>query len=216
MLTTNELLDYRCFGYFYELPTGEEARKYFDIVHHELVDENTGEPQKAAQPDIIIVLLNPASVNPMNGLKGYNCDFSPAIPANVHASLALLINTKNYQYLRILNLSDFAYSNSESIISAFPRLEMKLPEHSLFDPSRAEDFDRYFVKGIPVIIAWGKHKSTANLAYRALNKIKAISEQEGSFLLNISEEEQVDDNEMEVVNFAWKKLPKKPISYACV
>lgn len=43
--------------------------------------------------------------------------------------------------------------------------------HSIFDASRRQDFDALFIKGVPVIYAWGVDRKLQDLAEKAIQVI---------------------------------------------
>ena len=50
-------------------------------------------------------------------------------------------------------------------------MDKKGVSHSVFDDRRKEDFDSLFVKGVPVLFAWGVDKSLQQLAEKAIESI---------------------------------------------
>jgi hypothetical protein len=79
------------------------------------------------------------------------------------------MNSCDFNYARILNLSDLRESKSKVFYSKLNEIDDD--QHSIFSDKRINDFDALFVKNIPVIFAWGVNKKLESLANKAVERI---------------------------------------------
>ena len=147
-------------GLFYQVK-GFKFRKYLNI-------RKTSSERK--KPDLMVVMLNPGSSRPINGNEDYEME-TEAIPDNTQDQIMRIMENCNFDYARILNLSDFREPKSSEFYRKIDELKNNKIAHSIFDESRSNDFDKLFVKNIPVIFAWGVNKNLKELANLAINKI---------------------------------------------
>jgi len=147
-------------GYFY-MEGGLKFRKYLNI---RLKGSNL------QQPDLMVVMMNPGSSEPVNGDDNGRCE-TETIPDDAQDQIMKVMIKTNYNYARVLNLSDLREPDSEKF-DEFLKTDIGMEEkHSIFHESRICDFRHYFVKNVPVIYAWGVSKKLRKLAESAMNRI---------------------------------------------
>ena len=145
-------------GLFYE---NEKllCRKYLDIKRKELTSD---------KPDLMVIMMNPGSSKPKDGNEK-NTVASKAVPDNTQDQIMKVMNNCDFHYARILNLSDLREAKSKIFYSKLEELN-KIP-HSIFNDSRIKDFETLFIKGVPVIFAWGVDKKLEPLVIQAIERI---------------------------------------------
>ena len=147
--------NYDCYGDFYSWCT-RECRKSLDIIL---------KGTKATEPDFMVLMMNPGGSRPAAGQPKHGCVL--AVPDDTQDQIMKLMIYAGFEYARILNLSDIREPRSQ----AFRQILKKAGSdqtHSVFDASRAAEFQKLFVTGVPVLLAWGVHKKLRPLAELAL------------------------------------------------
>ncbi|MFK5975267.1 MAG: DUF1643 domain-containing protein [Sulfurovum sp.] len=148
-------------GLFYE-NKNLLCRKYLDIRRNETITD---------KPDLMVVMMNPGSSRPEDGNEK-NTIASKAVPDKTQDQIMKVMNNCNFNYARILNLSDLREAKSKVFYSKLEELK-KIP-HSIFNDERINDFETLFVKNVPVIFAWGVDKKLEPLAIKAIERINEI------------------------------------------
>ena len=120
-------------------------------------------------PDLMVVMMNPGSSSPLNGIDNENIETELKIDKTQNQIKAVM-EACNFEYARVLNLSDFRDPKSQSFYNQIPRLN-KNSNHSIFSPFRQEDFNSLFIPNVPTILAWGVNTKLKELANQAFNKI---------------------------------------------
>ncbi|SFS63067.1 DUF1643 domain-containing protein [Lutibacter maritimus] len=148
-------------GLYYE-ELGFKFRKYLDIkkINSDI-----------CKPDIMVIMMNPGSSRPINGIDN-NTEESLAIPDRTQDQIMEVMQNCDFEYARVLNLSDYREANSNEFYKMIPVLETEQISHSIFDESRKEDLQALWVNKVPVIFSWGVNPKLKSLA---LNAIKAIN-----------------------------------------
>lgn len=123
-------------------------------------------------PDIMVVMMNPGASIPLEGGDDGRAECA-AKPDLTQQQIARVMSHKGFSYARILNLSDLRYPQSTDFLSELKPLDSAGIAHSIFDPSRAQEFSELFVQTVPVILAWGVDGRLRPLARRALEQIKS-------------------------------------------
>ncbi|TSE07926.1 DUF1643 domain-containing protein [Aquimarina algiphila] len=146
-------------GFFYE-KEGFKFREFLNIKHLSCTKTN---------PDLMVIMMNPGSSKPLDGIDNNN-KISEAKPDNTQDQIMRIMLHFGYEYSRILNLSDLRESKSKKFYLKVIELEKKKIDHSIFDKSRAKDFENLFVYGVPVLYAWGVSYKLRKLALKAIEK----------------------------------------------
>lgn len=147
-------------GYFYEL-SGLKCRGYLNIKR---VGCNL------SQPDIMVVMMNPGSSYPLDGIDNNNAP-SEAHPDPTQDQIMAVMNNTGFNFARVLNLSDARHSSSNEFYKFLKSSSANFIPHSIFHQSRHEEFSTLFRQGVPVIYGWGVNSNLEVLARKAINRI---------------------------------------------
>lgn len=153
-------------GLFYELAE-YKCRKYLDIKRKSSTDTT----DSINIPDLMIVMMNPGSSYPVDGIENNTIE-SEAIPDRTQDQIMRVMNDSNFNYARVLNLSDLRTPKSPVLYKFLKSEKSSLVAHSIFDAKRKADLDKLFVHNVPVIFGWGVNKSLTCLAKQAIQNIK--------------------------------------------
>jgi hypothetical protein len=151
-------------GLFYEC-CGFNCRKYLNIKKKTCSRKS---------PDLLVVMMNPGQSKSLNGLVHGDGE-AKAIPDRTQNQIMRVMRNCGFDYSRILNLSDVRETRSGEFYRLLPLLSEKKTAHSIFDPRRKNDFEDLFVRGVPVILAWGVHDVLKDLARMAIERIGSES-----------------------------------------
>lgn len=151
-------------GLFYE-KEGYKFRKFLDIKTKNSYQLN---------PDLLVIMMNPGSSKPLDGIDN-NCKISKAKPDRTQDQIMRIMLQFGYQYTRVLNLSDLREPKSKIFYSKMREMKDKKIAHSIFDEDRVVDFERLFVKNVPVIYAWGVSHKLKDVALKAMKKMNQVS-----------------------------------------
>ncbi|WP_426065231.1 hypothetical protein [Flavobacterium sp. DSP2-3-1] len=156
--------DFNVTGLFYEIQE-YKFRKFLNIVKK---DSN------CQIPDLMVVMMNPGGSRPINGYDDYEIE-TETIPDRTQDQIMVLMNNCKFNYARILNLSDFREPQSRKFYNQMDDFEIKNIHHSIFCEERKEDFNKLFIKDIPVIFAWGVNRNLFELAALAKERIGLVN-----------------------------------------
>ena len=151
--------DYRFTGLFYT----QENDKFRKFLNIKLNSTNK------TIPDLMVVMMNPGSSYPLNGLDNENIE-TDLKNDKTQIQIKAVMKACNFEYARVLNLSDFRDPKSQSFYNQIPRLN-KNSNHSIFFNSREEDFNNLFIPNVPTILAWGVNTKLKELTSLAFDKI---------------------------------------------
>ncbi|CAA0199938.1 DUF1643 domain-containing protein [Tenacibaculum maritimum] len=155
--------NFKITGLFYQ-NNGYYFRKFLNIVR-----KNSGQDI----PDLMVIMMNPGSSKPLDGNENNSCE-TEAIPDNTQDQIMRVMNRCNFDFARILNLSDLREPKSSVFYKKIEELKRQKITHSIFDKERNSDYEKFFVKNVPVIFAWGVSKNLFGLAKIATETIGAI------------------------------------------
>ncbi|WP_445749374.1 DUF1643 domain-containing protein [Polaribacter sp.] len=154
-------------GFFYQ--EGENNfRKFLDI-------KKKSSTRKS--PDLMVIMMNPGSSHPVAVKKNEKIPIHlldklvPTYPDNTQDQIMKVMIKCNFEYARILNLSDLCDSKSSSFYKKMNELNTDQINHSIFQAEREYDFKDLFESNAKLIVAWGVHKALKDLAISALSKI---------------------------------------------
>ncbi len=153
--------NYNITGLFYEIQ-GYKFRKYLNIKNVQSMKQI---------PDLMVVMMNPGSSKPVDGIENNTIE-SLAIPDRTQDQIMKVMADCNFEYARVLNLSDIREPKSKKLFSKMAELDAKGIPHSIFDTKRKNDFDSLFTQNIPVIFAWGVDKKLQFWAEKAINAMR--------------------------------------------
>lgn len=147
-------------GYFYQIGN-LKCRKYLNIKKRNI---------KIRKPDLMVVMMNPGKSKPIDGIDNGKNEV-PTIPDQTQDQIMRVMENCEFNYARILNLSDVRITPSGAFYNMLPDLRENQIPHSIFDNKREQDFKELFVENIPTIFAWGVGKDLTELAKIAMEKI---------------------------------------------
>lgn len=147
-------------GLFYE-SNGYRLRKYLDIKRVGLAFN---------EPDLMVVMMNPGSSYPLNGIDN-NSAPSEAEPDTTQQQIMKVMNAAEFNYARILNLSDLRTPDSSELYRFLRSKESAAVDHSIFSSNRKSELEQLFVNGIPVIFGWGVSQDLIPLAKMAVETL---------------------------------------------
>lgn len=161
---------YQITGYFYE-EQGYKFRLYLDINRKQgRLKSLVGRITAGRNPDLMVVMMNPGSALPLQGGDDGRAEVSVK-PDRTQLQIMKLMDAGKFRFARIVNLSDLRTPNSEELLSTLPVLDQLGIHHSIFSPSRENDFRDLYYQSPPVILAWGVDDRLTPLARWALQRI---------------------------------------------
>jgi hypothetical protein len=170
-------------SHFYNMIIGEnsfQCRNYLEIS----ANRNTC---KAAEPaDAVVIMMNPGSSRPDEegyeissykaaGMIGDNWEGKDVNtrPDNAQYQIMRLMLKMNWEFVRVLNLSDFRCGSSKEFQKLYEQFSFGSGEipHSIFHPQRETELRKYLKlnPGAPVILAWGSESFLLPIAKQALS-----------------------------------------------
>ena len=147
-------------GYFYE-DSGYKCRKYLDIKR--IVSDRS-------QPDIMVVMMNPGASRPLDGIDNNNKE-SEAVPDKTQDQIMKIMDAVNFDYARVLNLSDLRAPKSAELYAFLESEKSKTFAHSIFNYKRKNEFKGLWVNNVPVVFGWGVNPALINLSNLAVKTI---------------------------------------------
>ena len=147
-------------GLFYEI-NDLKCRKYLDIKSR---------MSKLNKPDLMVVMMNPGSSYPLDG-NDNNHSPSKAVPDDTQDQIMKVMLNTQFEYARILNLSDLRTPDSKELYKFIRSKESIDIDHSIFHSNREKDFNSLFINNVPVIYGWGVNSTLTNLAKLAIERI---------------------------------------------
>ena len=118
----------------------------------------------------MVVMMNPGGCKPVNGIDDNTIE-SEAIPDRTQSQIMKVMTACKLQYARVLNLSDVCEPKSNKLFPKLLKMHKEGIPHSIFGPNRKDDFESLFIKGGPIIYAWGVDKKLQDLAEMAITTI---------------------------------------------
>ncbi|MGE0252863.1 MAG: hypothetical protein AB7O99_09020 [Dongiaceae bacterium] len=147
-------------GHFYEL-SGLKCRRYLNIKR---VGSNL------SQPDIMVVMMNPGSSYPLDGIDNNNAP-TEAHPDPTQDQIMAVMNNTGFNFARVLNLSDARQPSSNKFYEFLNSGSANSIPHSIFHQSRHDEFSALFRQGVPTIYGWGVNSNLEGLARKAIDRI---------------------------------------------
>ena len=145
-------------GYYYQVKD-YNFRKYLNI-------KRKGTDVKI--PDLMVVMMNPGSSQPLNKQDNQRKE-TPAKPDNTQTQIMKIMQVGNFNYARVLNLSDVREPKSELLYPMLKKMEAQNINHSIFAEERKDDFNKLWIKNTSVIFGWGVNYRLRYLALKALS-----------------------------------------------
>jgi hypothetical protein len=144
-------------GIFYINKDGVRCRSILDIKH---------QTRAGLGPDLMVVMMNPGGSYPVMVADENAKKFVRTEPDNTQRQIVRLMESRGYTYARVLNLSDIREKHSQELYRKLKDINFK---HSIFDPSRRECLEKYFIHNVPIVVAWGVKPMLKQLIALAVN-----------------------------------------------
>jgi hypothetical protein len=177
--------EFDVFGHFYSLKTPTETylcRSSLEIIKKGIsLDSPT-----TAKADAIFVMMNPGSSRPLNNpdelvvmesnISKLKIELVPTKPDTTQYQLMRVMLIKNWNHVRVINLSDLRDPKSGSFIklsSQYAQINQS-DSHSIFSNFRSNELIRKLDKKdtAPTVLAWGVSDDLDPLIEKAVAKLK--------------------------------------------
>jgi len=163
---------FQVFGHYYNLKLKGQlfpSRRVADIVDRNAL--STSGLQQSL-PQAVVIMMNPGSSSPADEsyrpvelssrrllAADYQTDWTEIKPDNTQYQMMRLMRLRNWQHLRIINLSDLREGNSCTFAKNFRRAEVlnKQNPHSYLHPKRQPELLSLCKNADAVIAAWGSN-----------------------------------------------------------
>ena len=149
--------NYKITGFYYT-EGNYSFRKYLNIKKKDF---------KGSTPDLMAIMMNPGSSEPLNKENNGRVE-TEAKPDHTQHQIIRTMEKFNLSYARILNLSDLREPKCMEFYKKIDQMNNEGINHSIFDKKRDDELINLYVKGVPVIYAWGVNKKLVSLAKSAL------------------------------------------------
>ena len=179
------------FGSFYDLKLDSKAtipcRNVLEIYSNTYPALQSYEgKQYYHKPDALFIMMNPGSSKPAQDdchIDTLSCtDLSeqifeqclvPANPDVTQYQVMRIMMFKQWQHVRVINLSDIREPESSVFVKQIK--DLNNPVHSIFSPDRQNELQKALElpKQAPIICAWGTNQGLADLAHLCFKIIPA-------------------------------------------
>jgi hypothetical protein len=166
-------LTYEVFGHFYSIDFSGgkmvECRSVLEIVRKDSCPDDISQLAES-EPDCIFIMMNPGSSCPLepvdqvvksSDIGKLEISLVKTKPDTTQYQVMRIMHYKNWNHVRVLNLSDLRNPKSGSFISSFKELHEKYKDggriHSLFSIQREQELYNKLKRKIqaPMVCAWG-------------------------------------------------------------
>ena len=177
--------EFSVFGHFYDRKFNNQTipcREILEIISINNVPYDFQElPQ--AQPELIVVMMNPGSSKPASKSYTPNVVSSPsdiakkrhiveAKPDNAQYQIMRFMLINGWTHARILNLSDLRQPKSAVFMNTWPNL----PEsHSIFSRPRKKSLNELIGEPEQILLAWSQEESLKPLAEMASSAVRSFN-----------------------------------------
>ena len=175
------------YGHFYsvELPSQEivQCRSVLEIASHDITSSDHND-LSSFQPDTIFIMMNPGSSKPLvevnnrvraKAIRNLRTSLVPTRPDTTQYQVMRLMHFRQWQHVRVLNLSDLRSPKSAEFIKTFERLEQEdeFEAHSIFSDARAEELTIKLSNSrkTSLVLAWGISDKLSPLIERCLSRL---------------------------------------------
>lgn len=160
-----------CYGHFYDLFLDNkriaECRSVLEIVRKSSNISN--DTVSSLRPNAIAIMMNPGKSYPIRNtperidLVSFDINFNSkplveAFPDDTQPRIMKLMNYKNWDHVRVINLSDLRERNSNRLGQLIESFELitRTKVHSIFCNERQNERDNALSEDIvPILLAWG-------------------------------------------------------------
>ena len=160
------IADFNVQGYFYN--QGDlRFRRFLEIrrINADIIENEN---------DLNVIMMFPGASRPVDdendpaNLNG----FVRAFPDDTIKQIMRIMNNCNFNYIKIINLSDIRAENPiAEIFYDMLNNQLQNIDHSIFSEANREQIRNYLNPNAPFLLAWGVDERLANLAQQALDVI---------------------------------------------
>jgi hypothetical protein len=178
---------YDVFGHFYSVELASQevvhCRSVLEVAEKSSANKDYAELSQR-QPNAVFVMMNPGSSKPLMEVDNYihvraihNLPISlvPTKPDTTQYQVMRLMHYRQWQHVRVLNLSDLRCSKSAEFVKLYRRLEedADFDSHSIFSAARKHELSAKLPKSkkTPLVLAWGLSDKLNPLIERCLSSI---------------------------------------------
>ena len=178
---------YGVFGHFYsvELASKEvaECRSVLEIISHDQTPADHSELSEL-RPDAVFIMMNPGSSKPLvevnnriraRAIHKLPISLVPTKPDTTQYQVMRVMHIRDWQHVRVLNLSDLRSPKSAEFIKTFQRLERddEFDGHSIFSDDREEELLLKLPRSrkVPLVLAWGVSDKLTPLVERCMSRL---------------------------------------------
>lgn len=162
---------FNCYGHFYDLFLANqkiaECRSVLEIVRKS--SNISIESVSNLRPNAIAIMMNPGKSYPLRNtaeridLESFDIKFNSkplvaAYPDDTQPRIMKLMNYKNWNHVRVINLSDIRELNSYRLRKLVKNFELvtSTKVHSIFSNERQDERDEALSEDmVPILLAWG-------------------------------------------------------------
>lgn len=167
---------FRVLGHFYslELPAVEPQRC------RSVLEITSTTAATNLMADAVFVMMNPGSSRPVeernhlvrsDQVAEMTAELVPTVPDTTQYQVMRLMHCRDWQHVRVINLSDLRDPESGSFTQRYVQLEKESGTslHSMFSSERAAQLKQSLVRkpGAPIVCAWGVSNDLNPLIGRA-------------------------------------------------
>lgn len=178
---------YKVYGHFYSIlfPCGNtiNCRSILEIISKD-IEPDMPDTLQSFKPDCIFIMMNPGSSSPnveVNDtvqsakIKNMKISYVPAKPDTTQYQVMRVMNSKGWDHVRVLNLSDLRNPRSGEFVKTFNEVETYQNGHihSIFSELRSIELDQKMKRqqNAPVVCAWGVSDELNPLIERCIQRI---------------------------------------------
>jgi hypothetical protein len=155
---------YEVLGHFYSLEVpGSAPQKCRNVL-----EIRSKENRQLGSADAIFVMMNPGSSKPLSGkdcpvasdcIASLSNELVPTAPDTTQYQVMRVMHYSGWNYVRVINLSDFRDPKSGSFVDRYTAFERETGSttHSVFSSDRSHELRRHLSRkpGAPIVCAWG-------------------------------------------------------------
>lgn len=171
-----------CYGHFYDLFFEDKkiaaCRSVLEIIKK---SSNISDVDQSI-PNAVVIMMNPGMSYPKVGtaeridLENFETSFNSktltlAFPDITQIRIMKLMKHKNWNHVRVINLSDLREVDSKKLKRKIQRFELITSKriHSIFSDERQSERERALSKNtVPILLAWGVKDFLEEIAAQCL------------------------------------------------
>ncbi|MND99152.1 hypothetical protein D3C76_823000 [compost metagenome] len=153
------------YGEFYERDPASGRHKYRRTLE---VHDKAHTLEGVNLPDAVFVMMNPGKSVPIDPTSE---GLTPTVPDKTQYQIMRVMESKSWNFVRVLNLSDHREPDKDVLLGLIPNLPTK---HTIFDSSRAAELGPLINTEGPIIAAWGVDPGLDRLIAKAMGSLTSL------------------------------------------